>query len=328
MKEILLTSSALILALLILRQVFRNRISRRAQYALWLLVLVRLLVPVNLPAADFSLLTAAEPVVRQMETDRSLYLSPVQETVTGPEGRDPLDNVPAPHLPAAVGQSSPDNTHTFTDENQVVHQVEYRQQVDLTALLTALWYTGMVLIGLWLLVSNLRFWHKLRKVRKPYSLEGCKYPVYLVESGLLSPCLFGLFRPAIYLTPAAAATPERLRHVIAHESAHARHLDHLWALLRGVCLAVWWFNPLVWAAAAVSRADGELACDEAALAALGPGERVPYGRTLLALIPVSRGSGDPLLSATTMTAGKRRPRDPGAPGGRRAPNRRRAGVFQ
>ena len=61
MKEILLTSSALILALLILRQVFRNRISRRAQDALWLLVLVRLLVPVNLPAADFSLLTAAEP---------------------------------------------------------------------------------------------------------------------------------------------------------------------------------------------------------------------------------------------------------------------------
>ena len=62
MKEILLTSSALILALLILRRVFRNRISRRAQYALWLLVLARLLIPVSLPGVDFSLLTAAEPV--------------------------------------------------------------------------------------------------------------------------------------------------------------------------------------------------------------------------------------------------------------------------
>ena len=49
MKEILLTSSALILAILLLRLVFRNRISRRAQYALWLLVLARLLVPVSLP---------------------------------------------------------------------------------------------------------------------------------------------------------------------------------------------------------------------------------------------------------------------------------------
>ena len=60
MREILLTSSVLIVAILALRLVFRNRISRRAQYALWALVLVRLLVPVNLPAVDFSVLTAAE----------------------------------------------------------------------------------------------------------------------------------------------------------------------------------------------------------------------------------------------------------------------------
>ena len=85
MKEILLTSSALILALLILRQVFRNRISRRAQYALWLLVLVRLLVPVNLPAADFSLLTAAEPV-SQAVTQRLRNASNVGMAVRS--GRD------------------------------------------------------------------------------------------------------------------------------------------------------------------------------------------------------------------------------------------------
>ena len=58
---------------------------------------------------------------------------------------------------------------------------------------------------LWLLLTNLRFWRKLRKVRMPYTVEGCKYPVYLVEAGLPSPCLFGLVRPAVYLTPAAAA---------------------------------------------------------------------------------------------------------------------------
>lgn len=48
MREVLLTSSALILALLVLRQVFRKRISRRVQYALWGLVLVRLLVLSNI----------------------------------------------------------------------------------------------------------------------------------------------------------------------------------------------------------------------------------------------------------------------------------------
>ena len=44
MREILLTSSVLILAVLLLRRAFRDRISRRAQYVLWALVLVRLLL--------------------------------------------------------------------------------------------------------------------------------------------------------------------------------------------------------------------------------------------------------------------------------------------
>ena len=55
MKEVLLTSSVLILALLILRQVFWKKISRRAQYALWGLVLARLLIPVSLPAVEVHL---------------------------------------------------------------------------------------------------------------------------------------------------------------------------------------------------------------------------------------------------------------------------------
>ena len=74
-----------------------------------------------------------------------------------------------------------------------------------------------------------------------------------MDAGLPSPCLFGLLRPAIYVTPAAAASPENLRYVLAHEETHARHFDPLWSLLRVVCLAVYWFHPLVWAAAAASQ---------------------------------------------------------------------------
>ena len=327
MKEILLTSSALILALLILRRVFRNRISRRAQYALWLLVLARLLIPVSLPGVDFSLLTAAEPVsqavIERLE-GQMVYALPT-------EVYHDSDQPSAAERPAAGNFGITDDSmdsfdrtwHSNVAPDGTVQSEYYSGgvivdgdqstrcffMVPISELLTALWLAGIAGMAAWLLLTNLHFWRNLRKARIPYTIEGCKYPVYLVESGLPSPCLFGLVRPAIYLTPAAAATPERLRHVIAHESAHARHGDPLWALLRGVCLTVWWFNPLVWVASAVSRADGELACDEAALAALGPAERLSYGKTLLALIPVGRSPGDPMLSATTMTAGKRRLKD-------------------
>lgn len=307
MKDILLTSSVLIAALLLLRLLFRRAISRRVQYALWLLVAVRLLIPVSFPAADFSVLTAAEPVSRQI-TAPSLYMEPVREEVDGPADLPAQDKTPEGDGQIAIGNATADNTRVFTDEKNVTHTVEYARQIRLTDLLYPVWYAGIAAMLIWMLHSNLRFWRMLRRERVPYEVAGCLYPVYLVADGLSSPCLFGLASPAIYLTPAAVETPERLRHVIAHESAHARHFDHLWALLRGLCLALYWFDPLVWAAAAASKADGELACDESALRQLGDAERIPYGRTLLALIPVGSRTPTALLS-TSMTAGKRHLKD-------------------
>ena len=309
MREILLTSSVLILAVLLLRQVFRDRISRRVQYALWALVLVRLLVPVSLPSADFSVLSAAEPVgqaVTERLEHREVYLLP-QETV--PVTVLPEDVTPATSYQPEDGWQAVDpGAGAIVPDAGGETATRYAWAPTVSELLTYLWITGIAVMAVWFLVTNLRFWRRLRRMRTPYDVEGCKYPVYLVEEGLPSPCLFGLIRPAIYLTP-AAASPDRLGHVLAHETAHARHGDPLWSLLRCVCLAVYWFDPLVWAAAAVSRTDGELACDESAIRALGEAERIPYGRTLLALIPVRKGPSAPLLSATTMTAGKRQLKD-------------------
>ncbi len=204
------------------------------QYALWSLVLIRLLIPVNLPAWNFSLLNAAETVERTVEQ-------------------------------AAA--------------------------------------------ALFFLFSNLRFWQKLRRNRTLFTGELpylTSRKVYSVPDGVLpSPCLFG---NAIYLTPGALRSERSLRHVLCHEETHARRLDPLWRLLQGVCLVVYWFDPLVWAAARCARVDCELACDESVLRILGEGERIRYGETLLSLVTVRR-LGNPLLSATTMTGGKKALRD-------------------
>lgn len=305
MTEILITSSVLILALLVLRRVFREKISRRAQYALWLLVLARLLIPVSLPTAGFGVLSAAEPAVEAASSrleSRAVYVLP-------------LDRAPAAEVPAA-SQTQPGQVvetgdsfgyPVLSSDGETV--TRYARQLTASELLRYLWYGGMALTGLWFLAGNLRFRWKLRRRRRPYPVEGCPVPVYLAEGWLASPCLVGLLRPAIYLTPAAAAAEERQRHVIAHELTHRRHLDPLWSLLRSVCLVVYWFDPLVWAAALASRTDGELACDEAVLAGLDQEERLAYGRSLLALVPVRRTGGDPFLTATTMATGKRQLKD-------------------
>ena len=299
MKEILLTSSVLILALLALRRLFRRTISRRMQYALWLLVLMRLLVPLNVGTLAHNVLSAAEPV--QAAVEKRLE-TPILYMQDGTERRPAqLANGNAPQgepqsPPADAAQSAP------ADEYSLVTPT-YRA-VALSEALTYVWYAGMLIVGAWFLFTNLRFARALRKARTPYSVEGCRYPVYLV-SALPSPCLFGVLRPAIYLNNAATASPETLRFVLAHEQTHARHLDPLWSLLRGLCLTVYWFDPLVWLAAVLSREDGELACDEGTLRTLGADERTAYGKALLSLVPVCAKPQNPLLGATTMTGGKR-----------------------
>jgi beta-lactamase regulating signal transducer with metallopeptidase domain len=149
-------------------------------------------------------------------------------------------------------------------------------------LLPFVWYAGIGGVGLCLIFSNLSFGRKLRKTRKAIEADGGRLPVYVVDA-LPSPCLFGVFRPAIYLTPEVAKDETKLRHVLAHELTHYRHGDHIWSALRGLCLAVHWYNPLVWLAASLSRRDSELACDEGTVKSIGEQGRMDYGRTLIGL---------------------------------------------
>ena len=141
-------------------------------------------------------------------------------------------------------------------------------------------------------------------MRQPLACVESPIPVWLVP-GLPSPCLAGLFRPEIYLTPEAAADPATLGFVLRHELAHFRAKDQLWSLVRLVCQCVYWFDPFVWLAAALARRDCELACDARVLRGLDGESRAAYGRALLGLVTAKPGGGQLLSGATTMQLGKK-----------------------
>lgn len=294
MKDILITSSVLILVLLFMRTIFRNYISARFQYALWGLVVLRLLMPVSLPAWDFSLLSAAAPVGEAISGRVNTYFRPEQETAfesAAPSRTKPLSGTVSGHN-AAAGLSGDKPVKPAAGWN-------------MTDLFLLVWRLGMGLMAAFFFLTNMAFWKKVKKYREPYRKElpfSAKRNVYTLPDGVLpSPCLFG---GAVYLPEKTLLSNRSLRHVLCHEEMHARHFDTLWALLRALCLTVYWFDPLVWIAAVCSKNDCELACDESALAYLGEQERIPYGETLLSLIPV-KTLGNPLLSVAAVTAGKR-----------------------
>ena len=296
--EWVFTAAFLILVVLGLRAALGKRISARLRYALWAVVLVRLLVPVQL----FTSPLAGTWVITEKQTEGHVYTPVSREEQFHPDGptivldtKGEVDNGPVlsapsvPNLPDAPAAPKPPAAPDLTKA---------------PAWLGWVWLGGAAAAALVMLGSNLRFARQLRRYRARLEGADCPLPVY-VAVGLPSPCLFGVLRPAVYVTPEAAADPAMLRHVTAHEYTHFRQGDHIWSFLRCAALAVHWWNPLVWLAVKLSRRDGELSCDEGALRRLGDGERAAYGNTLLALVTAKPRPGDLLCFATTMAGDKK-----------------------
>lgn len=299
------TSSALILIVLAVRRLFREKLSARLKYALWGVVLLRLLVPfqVELPAPVSDSLPVlasnlAQDVTPRLD-DTLLYAIPTEEQPYGLPAGMPPEYIRNDPFDSAWDRFSGGTVYDGE------HVTRYAFMMSALEVVVLIWIAGTALAALVILTSNLRFARQLRKRRERLENVDAPIPVYTAE-GLPSPCLFGVFRPAVYVTRSAAANPDTLRHVLAHELTHHTHLDHLWSLLRCLALALHWYNPLVWLAVALSKQDGELACDEGAVARLGEAERIPYGRTLVDMV-AARGPrpADLLSCSTAMTGGEK-----------------------
>ena len=290
-------SSAVLAALLIgAHYLLRGKISARLQYALWLVLLVRLLLPLSIGKTAVSvanLLPEAEPAaVIQAEP---AAVPPAQAART-PEPSAPAAPLQTPAQPVQRPASTPAQAGTDSAEPEKPAQ---KPALSVRKIFMLVWASGAALLGLWFLFCNLRYGRQLRAgvLRAIAPKEG--RPAVRLTRTALSPCLFGLFPPAIYVTMDCAQDEQLLHHCAEHEYTHYLHRDHIWAVLRGVCLALHWFNPLVWWAAALSRTDAELFCDEDTVRRLGEDARADYGRSLIRM--TCRERVDPLSAATTMS---------------------------
>lgn len=290
MMQWIVSSSVLILVVIALRYVLRGKLSLRMQYALWLLVLVRLLVPVSFGASDLSVMNAVPE--RAPTVQQGTY----KQDIVGERNDVPANagtvGIPAQSMNEAVPPNLVQNVTTATVTAPTVEKTDWAR------IAKTVWLAGAAALGLVFLAVNLRFGKKLRRSRERVEETDACLPVY--ESGETdTPCLFGVAKPSIYVTPDTRTEAETLRYALAHEQTHYRHGDNLWAVLRGVCLALHWYNPLVWWAAELSRRDAELACDEATIRRIGESERAAYGRTLIRMTCEKRPAL--LVTATMMT---------------------------
>lgn len=309
MIEWIVSSCVLILAVILVRAAFRNKLRAWVRYSLWALVLVRLLIPFSIGSSLLSTGNIVEEVKQQPAiqsvTDRltkpnisyeQAYDQAVQDFLQSGQTITPERPVPDYTAPNYKPQT-PLEQHT----QQILEKAT--PAVKLETVLLWVWISGMGITAGCFLFSNCKLQRYLKKNRVTLENYSANLRVYTCH-GLDTPCLFGLLRPSVYLLPEEAAEETVKRHILCHELTHYRHLDHIWSTLRCLCLVLHWYNPLVWVAAILSRRDAELACDEATIRKLGEDQRHSYGKTLIEMTCARRPGAGLMNTATTMTGSK------------------------
>lgn len=268
-----LTASVVIVFVLLLRFLLKKA-PKIISYALWGLVLFRLLCPISLESglSLFGLVHA--PVTPSGTLTSSIEYIPSDLVQT----ESPSAVLPAPGMEETAPQGV-EQPVSDAAETPVV-------------LAADIWVAGVLGMGLYGVISYLRLRRKL------VTASSLRENIYLVD-GISSPFVLGLLHPKIYL-PSSLGEQE-LPYIVLHEQHHIRRLDHLVKVLAFVALSLHWFNPLVWLAFVLAVRDMEMSCDEAVIRKMGDGIRADYTASLLSLatgkhiitgIPLAFGQGD------------------------------------
>lgn len=257
------TASYVILAVLLVRLLLRKA-PKSFSYALWSVVLFRLVCPWSFESA-FSLLSIGGRTTEQLQPFPEQFVT--LGTVRGHVDTNGGGMIPSPVSPAP---KEPLFENIFA----------------------LIWLIGIAALMIYSVVMLL----KLKK-----QLKGAVHDtenIYLC-AGLSTPFVMGAIQPRIYLPLSLSETEKR--YILLHEKTHIRRFDHLIKLVGFLVLCMHWFNPLVWVTFFLSGRDMEMSCDETVIKKLGSEVKKEYSSSLLSLatgrrmiggIPLAFGEGD------------------------------------
>ena len=241
------------LAVMAVRLLLRRRASRRALCLLWVLVALRLVLPVRFTVESPVSLQAEEtPVNRVYHAMQEAGAPAPSETVT-----------------ATAKPSAPSDTAAVIPASPAAEMGTLRL---FARYLPWLWVMGMGGMGAYMLLSLV--WMRLTLRRAEHVRDN----VYRCAQWS-TPFVLGIIAPRIYVPE--SVSPEDLPQVLAHERCHIRRWDHVMKPFAFLLLAVHWFNPVLWASYILLGRDMENACDELALKNADTSRRAAYSRALV-----------------------------------------------
>ena len=316
--ELTLPMALVIAVLLAAGPLLGRRFTAKWRYWAWLLIAVRLLLPVGI--------TLPQPVVT-LPQPQGEFTYPVSReepapTEPAPVG-DPIQVVPGaaendPYQQIETGMTAPTGPSTETPkpaEPAITPTPAGTRSIPVMEAVGWCWAAGTALFLLWQLGSYLALRAKLSRSRRPLTDEailavleresaaaGRQKPLPVYTAAVGSPMIVGAIKPTLLL-PELELSTEQLSLVFRHELIHYRRRDIWYKLLLMLANAIHWFNPMVWLMVYAADRDLELSCDEAVVAGQDEAYREEYGRCLLAV--VRAGMSRRTLFTTNFYSGKK-----------------------
>lgn len=306
-KEILYLSafaSMLILIILFVKKVFKKTLSPKWNYYIWILLLIRLMVPYT-PESSFSIYSlfyaAAEKV--NIPVDEMIN-NPLQEITSNESNTDNITGtprVPAVHM-GDTGKVPLPSGHNGTLKDGL-QEIVHNGKLTVTSVISVLaagWLILTVLFALYTVMINLvfaikvkRYYTRLQDERINGILRKCmdtmkirQQIILLTTKKLRTPSLYVMVRPKILVSKAYMdqLSDAEIEYIFLHELSHFKGKDILVNWILALLQIVYFFNPLIWYAFGRIHEDCEISCDAEALRYIREEEYQSYGHTIIKLI--------------------------------------------
>ncbi|WP_310603878.1 M56 family metallopeptidase [Anaerosporobacter sp.] len=308
------SGTLLAIILLALRPFYKSRLRKSWQYYIWLIVLLRMVVPFAPETSLLSMLSSKTFGV--VETGNNVQSGPVIEKTEIGAMNGTSDNVQEEL--ANTADSIIDDSQT-TASNSMISNLS----IFLSGMFSNIWNSiadVFLSISIVLFVRKVVMYRRYTRLVKTKCIEvdanvmrilketcedmGIKRFVSIYENGFVNtPMLVGIVRPYIVL-PVIHFTDDNYRMIFRHELNHLKRRDILYKWLVEVVICVHWFNPLVYIMRKEISKSCELSCDEKVLSKLDVSNRRGYGDVLMVLIQKGGKNHKSFLSVAMSEDGK------------------------
>lgn len=294
-----ISGALLIFVLLVCKPLIKDKLSKRWQYYIWLIVVARLLLPIA-PETNLMGMAFQHFDYTMIQADTSLQPEPPNS----PE----IDFPDQYHVPGQVGAS--DGEQLKPDKVATPNRFEMVKQ-NIAVICLLVWL--IVAVGLLIRkitvyqsfvkyikagrieISDMALWELVGKLVEQTGIKGA---VGLYTNSLISsPLLIGFFRPCIML-PTTELSKSDFENTILHELTHYKRRDMFYKWLVQVTTCLHWFNPFVYLMGWEVNRLCELSCDEAVIKSMDARGRRAYGDTLINAMGMGGNYKDTIASVT------------------------------